>query len=147
MLKRIRNVIDSLVTWSLWRSIKKRIRPLDKVIQFVPPNKIPNAMRLLTDQLRSGKYAGIVLMSDNKRIYNYIKKSLIGINTEFIRVPFMYNKKKLFDKVKQTANVSHVDFAVTGYENDTPFLVLMVPKDRPRTSKTNQTQTNHKRSK
>ncbi len=147
MFKRIRNVIDQLVTWSLWRSIKKRIRPLDKVTQFVPPHKIPNAMRLLADPLRTGKYAGIILLSDNKRIYNYIKKSLNGINTVFIRVPYLYDTRKLFDKVKENANVSHVDFSVTGFENDTPFIVMVVPKDRPRTSKSNQKQTNHKRSK
>ena len=146
MFKRIRNVFDRLVTWSMWRSIKKKIRPLDKVTQFVPPHKIPNAMRLFTDQLRTGKYAGIILLSDNKRIYNYIKKSLHGINTVFIRVPFVYDTRKLFDKVKENANVSHVDFSVTGYENDTPFIVMVVPKDRPRTSKPNQKQTNHKRS-
>lgn len=147
MFKRISNVIDRLVTWSMWRSIKKKIRPLDKVTQFVPPYKIPNAMRLLTDPLRTGKYAGIILLSDNKRIYNYIKKSLHGINTAFIRVPYLYDTRKLFDKVKENANVSHVDFSVTGYENDTPFIVMVVPKDRPRTSKSNQKQTNHKRSK
>ena len=135
MFKRIRNVFDRLVTWSMWRSIKKKIRPLDKVTQFVPPHKIPNVMRLLTDQLRTGKYAGIILLSDNKRIYNYIKKSLHGINTVFIRVPFVYDTRKLFDKVKENANVSHVDFSVTGYENDTPFIVMVVPKDRPRARK------------
>lgn len=147
MFKRISNVIDKLVTWSMWRSIKKRIRPLDQVTQFVPPHKIPIVMRLLTDPLRTGKYAGIILLSDNKRIYNYIKKSLHGINTAFIRVPFVYDTKKLFDKVKENANVSHVDFSVTGYENDTPFIVMVVPKDRPRTNKSSQKQTNHKRSK
>lgn len=147
MFKRISNVIGKLVTWSLWRSIKKRIRPLDSVTQFVPPHKIPNAMRLLTDQLRTGKYAGIILLSDNKRIYNYIKKSLNGINTAFIRVPYLYDTRKLFAKVKENANVSHVDFSVTGYENDTPFIVMVVPKDRPRTNNSNQKQTNHKRSK
>ena len=147
MFKRIRNVFDRLVTWSMWRSIKKRIRPLDSVTQFVPPHKIPNVMRLLTDQLRTGKYAGIILLSDNKRIYNYIKKSLHGINTAFIRVPYLYDTRKLFGKVKENANVSHVDFSVTGYENDTPFIVMVVPKDRPRTNKSSQKQTNHKRSK
>ena len=147
MFKRIRNVFDRLVTWSMWRSIKKKIRPLDKVTQFVPPHKIPNVMRLLTDQLRTGKYAGIILLSDNKRIYNYIKKSLHGINTAFIRVPYLYDTRKLFDTIKENANVSHVDFSVTGYENDTPFIVMVVPKDRPRTSKSNQKQTNHKRRK
>jgi len=147
MFKRISNVIDRLVTWSMWRSIKKRIRPLDRVTQFVPPHKIPNVMRLLTDPLRTGKYAGIILLSDNKRIYNYIKKSLHGINTAFIRVPYLYDTRKLFDKVKENANVSHVDFSVTGYENDTPFIVMVVPKDRPRTNNSNQKQTNHKRSK
>ena len=109
MFKRIRNVFDRLVTWSMWRSIKKKIRPLDKVTQFVPPHKIPNVMRLFTDQLRTGKYAGIILLSDNKRIYNYIKKNLNGINTVFIRVPFVYDTRKLFDKIKENANVSHVD--------------------------------------
>lgn len=147
MFKRISNVIDRLVTWSLWRSIKKRIRPLDSVTQFVPPHKIPNVMRLLTDPLSTGKYAGIILLSDNKRIYNYIKKSLNGINTAFIRVPYLYDTRKLFDKIKENANVSHVDFSVTGYENDTPFIVMVVPKDRPRTNKSSQKQTNHKRSK
>lgn len=147
MFKRISNVIDKLVTWSMWRSIKKRIRPLDQVTQFVPPHKIPIVMRLLTDPLRTGKYAGIILLSDNKRIYNYIKKNLHGINTAFIRVPFVYDTKKLFDKVKENANVSHVDFSVTGYENDTPFIVMVVPKDRPRSNKSSQKHTNHTRSK
>lgn len=147
MFQRISNVIDKLVTWSRWRSIKKKIRPLDKVTQFVPPHKIPNTMRILTDPLRTGKYAGIILLSDNKRIYNYIKKSLNGINTAFIRVPYLYDTRKLFDTVKENANASHVDFSVTGYENDIPFIVMVVPKDRPRTNKSNQKHTNHTRSK
>ena len=60
-----------------------------------------------------------------------------------LRMPFA---KKIFDKIKENANVSHVDFSVTRYENDTPFIVMVVPKDRPRTNKSNQKQTNHKRS-
>lgn len=129
MLAKLRNLLDRIVTWNLWRGVKKKIRPFNKVKKVVQLRDLPCYMRLILDSLRTGEYAGIILVSDSKSAYNYIKRTVGNINTVFFRVPYRFSMNMLFTKVKENANVMHVDFSVTGYSNDCPFYVLVVPKD------------------
>ena len=130
MFTKISNFIERISEWFLWRSIKKKLRPFVKVRKVLQPNEVPGYMHLILRSLQNREYSGIILLSNNKRIYNYIKKTLGDTNTVFFREPFTFDPDKLFAKIKENANPLHVDYAVTGYENDSPFYILAVPNDR-----------------
>lgn len=130
MFTKISNFIERISEWFLWRSIKKKLRPFVKVRKVLQPNEVPGYMRLILRSLQNREYSGIILLSNNKRIYNYIKRTLGDTNTVFFREPFTFDPDKLFAKIKENANPLHVDYAVTGYENDSPFYILAVPNDR-----------------
>ncbi|WP_405325619.1 hypothetical protein [Fibrobacter sp.] len=130
MFTKISNFIERISEWFLWRSIKKKLRPFVKVRKVLQPNEVPSYMHLILRSLQNREYSGIILLSNNKRIYNYIKRTLGDTNTVFFREPFTFDPDKLFAKIKENANPLHVDYAVTGYENDSPFYILAVPNDR-----------------
>lgn len=130
MFTKISNFIDRISEWFLWRSIKKKLRPFVKVRKVLQPNEVPSYMHLILRSLQNREYSGIILLSNNKRIYNYIKRTLGDTNTVFFREPFTFDPDKLFAKIKENANPLHVDHAVTGYENDSPFYILAVPNDK-----------------
>ena len=137
MFAKISNFIERISEWFLWRSIKKKLRPFVKVRKVLQPNEVPSYMRIIIRSLQTGEYSGIILLSNNKRIYNYIQRTLGDTNTVFFREPFTFNPDKLFDKIKEYATPLHVDYAVTGYENDSPFYILAVPNDRKPTDRLN----------
>lgn len=130
MFAKLSNFIDRIAEWRLWRGIQKKLRPFVKVRKVVHPNEVPEYLRIIRNSLISGESAGVILLSDNKRVYNYIRRNLDDIDTVFFREPFTFNPEKLFDKIKENADVLNVDYSVTGYENDSPFHILAVPKDR-----------------
>ena len=130
MFAKISNFLDSIAEWRLWRGIQKKLRPFVKVRKVVQPNEVPEYLRIIRNSLISGESAGVILLSDNKRVYNYIRRNLDDIDTVFFREPFTFDPEKLFSKIKENADVLNVDYSVTGYENDSPFHILAVPKDR-----------------
>jgi hypothetical protein len=130
MFKFFSNLIDRYVNWSLWREVKKRSKPFDQVVRIIDENKLPSLMNLIADSLRSGRSAGIILLTDNKKAFNYVQKSVKGLNTVFFREPYKFKVNTLFDSIKQNADVSKVVFAMDGYENDTPFYIVKVPKSQ-----------------
>lgn len=123
--------------WSMWHSLKRKMRPLPKTSQFLKPDNVSYQLRLCLDPLRLGKKTGMILISDNKRSIGYIKgffKSNDIRADRLMVVPFKTTEDKLFDLIKRHFTALETDYAVTGYQNDEPFYVFRIPNSKPKNS-------------
>ena len=124
-----KSLLERLCTWSIWRSVKKRMRPIERTIRRICRTDLETYIQLNVPLLETNQYAGLVLLSDCDDDVRRMRSALAlrGINPKKLLVLSGDTPEcKIFNRIKRHFSELDADFAVEGYDNDEPFLVLRI---------------------
>lgn len=124
-----KSLLERLCTWSIWRSVKKRMRPIERTIRRICRADLEAYIQLNVPLLETNQYAGLVLLSDCDDDVRRMRSALAlrGINPKKLLVLSGDTPEcKIFNRIKRHFSELDADFAVEGYDNDEPFLVLRI---------------------